>query len=307
MIKPDFKKIIELINENPGRLFGLVYPYVLVIGVGIGIYYLGTMNNIARQKVPAVLPDTIKVSDLQVVEAKTIPPIDILKFSVPTPELLEKGKKVFSANCASCHGEDGTGTGPASVGLNPAPRNFTVNENWKNGSSLPGIYQTLQEGIQGSGMIAYDFIVPEERVALAHYIRSTFVVNPPSSTNEELIALDQLYNLSKGMDIPAQIPVKSAMKILDEQKSVEVKNISGLLEKIKMMSAESGNKIFLNVTSDPVKAITTLSNFKGWKTSEDSFVKSIVANLNQNGFKANVNNLSRSEWTSLYNFLNQVL
>lgn len=306
-MKPDFKKITELINENPGRLFGLVYPYVLVLGVGIGIYYLGTVNDIARQKVPAVLPDTTVVTDLQVMEAKTIPPIDIIKFSTSTQELIDKGKTVYTANCASCHGEEGTGTGPASVGLNPAPRNFTVAENWKNGSSLPGIYQTLQEGIPGSGMIAYDFIVPEERVALAHYIRSAFVVNPPSSTNEELIALDQLYNLSKGMDIPAQIPVNSAMKILGEQKSAQSTKIAEVLQKINMMNVDGGNRIFMNVTSDPVKAITALTNFKGWKSSEENFVKSVVANLNQNGFKASVNNLSRSEWTSLYNFLNQVL
>src|SRR3990172_11215720 len=31
------------------------------------------------------------------------------------------GQAVYSANCATCHGESGQGDGPASVGLEPPP------------------------------------------------------------------------------------------------------------------------------------------------------------------------------------------
>src|SRR5688572_12346811 len=39
-----------------------------------------------------------------------------------TPE--ELGAKVFTKNCALCHGPDGRGDGPGSVALKPKPRNF---------------------------------------------------------------------------------------------------------------------------------------------------------------------------------------
>jgi mono/diheme cytochrome c family protein len=35
---------------------------------------------------------------------------------------LEAGRNVFQINCASCHGENGMGDGPAAGGLNPKPQ-----------------------------------------------------------------------------------------------------------------------------------------------------------------------------------------
>src|SRR5262245_8763644 len=34
-------------------------------------------------------------------------------------------KEVFKTRCVMCHGEKGTGDGPASAALNPKPRNYT--------------------------------------------------------------------------------------------------------------------------------------------------------------------------------------
>jgi len=35
------------------------------------------------------------------------------------------GKAVFTANCASCHGDSGKGDGPVGVALQPPPRDFS--------------------------------------------------------------------------------------------------------------------------------------------------------------------------------------
>ncbi len=141
---------------------------------------------------------------------QTIPPIDIKTVSQSTPELLTEGEKIYKTNCVSCHGENGAGGGPGSMGLNPAPRNFTSKDNWKNGTKLSNIYTTLQEGLLPSAMIAYDFLLPRERFAVAHYIRTNFIPTPDTDSEADLLALEATYNLSGGLQLPAQIPVKSA-------------------------------------------------------------------------------------------------
>lgn len=36
-----------------------------------------------------------------------------------------KGKEIFQTNCATCHGPEGKGNGPAAAALNPKPRNLS--------------------------------------------------------------------------------------------------------------------------------------------------------------------------------------
>ena len=42
----------------------------------------------------------------------------------PSPDNLAKGKDLFNANCAPCHGANGAGNGPAAASLNPKPADF---------------------------------------------------------------------------------------------------------------------------------------------------------------------------------------
>ncbi len=119
---------------------------------------------------------------------KKPPNLRLLRIS--TPELVAEGHKLFKLNCASCHGEDGRGDGPKSAGLNPHPRNF-VEEKFKNGASVLQIYNTLTTGIAGTSMPSFDLIAPEERMALAHYVR-TFVPNPPDDPQELVDALPKV-------------------------------------------------------------------------------------------------------------------
>jgi mono/diheme cytochrome c family protein len=295
---------IEEIKKDPGKIFGLVYPYLLLIGLGIGLFYISKMNFIGRQEVPPSIPDTSNVPvELTIREARMVPAADVMKLSQPTDSLIQIGKNIFQTTCVSCHGTDGRGDGPAATGLNPSPRNFTSKEGWVNGPKLTSIYETLQEGIKGSAMVAYQQFSPTEKFALAHYIRSAFVPDPPPTTKEDLSMLNQLYNLSEKRYIPAQIPVADAEKLMIRENSDKTVKLKRIFNKIEQDKVNSAAKIFNRITSDKENALTILLNSDKWNNSEQEFVNIIVNNVNQDGFNGKVFNLSNSEWDTLYNYL----
>jgi len=47
------------------------------------------------------------------------------KGKTPTGAPSEKAQNMFMTVCATCHGPNGTGNGPAAETLNPKPRNYT--------------------------------------------------------------------------------------------------------------------------------------------------------------------------------------
>lgn len=97
--------------------------------------------------------------------------VDVSALLKPTPDLLAKGKNVYGINCASCHGTTGRGDGPASAALNPKPRDFTSGY-WKYGGGLARVVRTDSEGSPGTAMASFSILPLEDRVAVAHYIRS---------------------------------------------------------------------------------------------------------------------------------------
>jgi len=304
------KKIIEFINEvkhNPGTMFGFLYPYILIIIVIIGLYYVANIGNVALNKQPAFVPDSTVAADLPVVAARTVPPINIFKMKEPTAELLSAGRDLYTANCASCHNETGAGGGPASVGLNPAPRNFTNSDGWKNGRSLSAIYTTLEEGIEGGAMISYNFLTPQERIELAHYIRQEFMKDAPSDTDEDLTALNSIYNLSSGMEIPAQIPITTAMKIISSEYSQKEIKLEEALQTISKSKNNYPVTLFEFIADDESLALSSLINSNNWKINQNAFLNFVILNSNYNGFNSEIINMSDSDRNLLFNYLNQLL
>lgn len=98
---------------------------------------------------------------------------EVKALTVPasTPEMLAKGKEVFAANCASCHGAEGAGDGDAGKALDPPPRNFAATGEYKYGHMEKAIYRTGMYGIDGTGMAPLEGVVsPEDMWAVSHYV-----------------------------------------------------------------------------------------------------------------------------------------
>lgn len=65
---------------------------------------------------------------------------------------IEAGKKIYTEQCADCHGEAGKGDGPmAAYTGDPLPSSL-VDAEWKHGSSDGEIYTTIHDGIDGTAM-----------------------------------------------------------------------------------------------------------------------------------------------------------
>jgi mono/diheme cytochrome c family protein len=306
-IKKIISDFITKVKENPGTLFGILYPYVLTIIVIIGLYYVANVGEIAINKTSDYVPDSTVVTDLPVLQARMVPPVDIFKMKEPTDELLQNGKELYSANCASCHNETGAGGGPAAVGMNPAPRNLTSPDGWKNGRTLSAIYTTLEEGIEGGSMISYNFLTPQDRIAMAHYLRQEFMTDPPLDSDGDLSALNSLYNLSSGMEIPAQIPVATAMEIVYSENSIKLNKLSAAINTIANDRTKYPAKLLENIVDNEKLAFSALLNSNSWKANDQAFIEFLKYNVNENGFNSKAFQLSDADRNAVLNYLKQIL
>ncbi len=97
------------------------------------------------------------------------------KLSAPpsTPDSVAKGKALFAANCATCHGAEGKGDGAAGKALDPPPRNLHVKEEFKYGAGDRGLYRTIFYGVDGTGMAPMEgTLKPEEVWQVVHFVHT---------------------------------------------------------------------------------------------------------------------------------------
>lgn len=108
------------------------------------------------------------------------------KFSEPmvlggqdvSAEVLNAGHRSFEMRCASCHGSDGSGQGPASTGLAERPRDFRQADfKYKSTSdgSLPtdgDLDITIRNGQLANGMPAFSGLTDDDRHAIIQYLKT---------------------------------------------------------------------------------------------------------------------------------------
>jgi mono/diheme cytochrome c family protein len=91
-----------------------------------------------------------------------------------TPDSIALGEELYQEiGCNGCHGDSGTGDGPASAGLEPSPRNFT-NPAWQEARTDGELKHTIFNGSEGTAMIANEamFDDPGDVWNVINYIRS---------------------------------------------------------------------------------------------------------------------------------------
>ena len=86
---------------------------------------------------------------------------------------IEAGKKLYTDNCADCHGETGKGDGPAAPYAGDPPPSNLADAEWKHGSTDGEIYTVIHDGVDGTGM--KDFgkdLKPTDIWQLVNYLRT---------------------------------------------------------------------------------------------------------------------------------------
>jgi len=295
------------LNSNL-KYFGLIYVAFLLIIVITGGMYTSRLPDYAQEKLQIDTlrnpKDTVNLkADLPNIKGSISAPVDVFKLSNPTPELVEKGRTLFSTNCASCHGEQGKGDGVAGASLNPKPRNFTSVDGWTNSPKFSGMYKTLQEGIIARGMASYANLTPEDRIALIHYIHETFTKNYPKNSDEELKELDKTYSLMLGTKMPNQIPVALATEKVLADKNAFDKRIIDLVNSVNNNKTDKGADILKNISNNLSRSITVLAIDSSWINNEKTLVDIFAANPVQNGFRAKAYSVTPAELSVLHAYL----
>lgn len=88
----------------------------------------------------------------------------------PTAESIAAGERAFTATCATCHGLDGLGDGPAADGLSLRPADLSIHVPFHTDAEL---FAFATRGISGTPMPGFATeLTPDDRWDLINYLRS---------------------------------------------------------------------------------------------------------------------------------------
>jgi high-affinity iron transporter len=92
---------------------------------------------------------------------------------LPTRQVdLAAGRRLYTKNCASCHGDDGMGNGPAARGMNPVPPALGSAE-LMHDVSPARMYRVVTVGIAGTPMVSWsNALTSDERWDIVAYLTS---------------------------------------------------------------------------------------------------------------------------------------
>ena len=126
-----------------------------------------------------------------VVSAKAHALANDLLAAYPTPLApkrapdLARGAALYAENCAACHGETGKADGPNAAGLDPPPIAF-ADAGRARQRSVFGLYQVIQQGLDGTAMASYAHLPSDDRWDLAFYVGRFAFSDAEAAVGEKL-------------------------------------------------------------------------------------------------------------------------
>ena len=96
-----------------------------------------------------------------------------------------RGRTLYAANCASCHGPRGAGDGPGAAALVPAPSDLSAHE-----YTTARLADALWNGVAGTAMQAWREYPSADLAAVAHVVQS-FQAKQNAAVPENLVTLGE--------------------------------------------------------------------------------------------------------------------
>lgn len=158
----EYAEMVEFSNTVVGRLEQLPATPTRAALVRDG----GALRALIESKAD---PAAVAMSARQLARALlTAYPVPLAPSGLP-----DRGRAaaLYSENCASCHGMRGDGRGPAAIGMDPPPIDFTDLARARE-RSIFGLYQVIEQGLEGTAMPPFAHLTADERWALAFHAGS---------------------------------------------------------------------------------------------------------------------------------------
>ena len=118
---------------------------------------------IRDKRAPGVVGDQAKALAAAVLTAYPSP------LAPSFPPDLARGATLYAEHCSVCHGVTGRADGPGAGGLDPPPIAFADVERARQ-RSVFGLYQVIDQGLDGTAMASFAHLPAEDRWALAFYV-----------------------------------------------------------------------------------------------------------------------------------------
>jgi len=96
--------------------------------------------------------------------------VELTREALASPEVIDRGRTLFSHQCAVCHG-DGRGNGPRAARLASRPADLT-GPTWQRGLAPRDVYRIIRDGVPGTDMPSWTAMRPEDLAALTAFVLS---------------------------------------------------------------------------------------------------------------------------------------